>query len=200
MNMRLSAIAVFAIGCCGFAQSTEAALVEHEIDQEHSAVIFKVKNRGVSYVFGRFNGISGTVSLDRPTKPKKLEFFVELKAGSIDTNHKKRDRELSGKKFFDTSKHRKITFKSKACKRLEEEGMYEITGDLTLLGTTKELTVVFHLIGTDRKSSSQNRIGGEATFTVKRSDFGMTNMLESIDDEVTLMVNIEAVSKMLPVG
>ena len=125
--------------------------------------------------------------------------MVELKAGSIDTNSKKRDRELAGKKFFDTSKHRKILFKSKSCKPLED-GKYEIVGDLTLLGTTKELTVEFHLLGAVRESSTQNRIGGEATFTIKRSDFGMDNMLDTIDDEVMVMVNIEALSKMLPAG
>lgn len=200
MNMRLSAFVVVALGFCGAGQAVQAVLVEHEIDPEHSTVIFKVKNRGVSYVFGRFKGISGTVKLDHPSKPKTLEFDVEVKASGVFTNSKKRDRDLAGKKFFNTSMYRKITFKSKACKPLEEEGMYEITGDLMLLGKTKELTVVFHLIGTLRESGSQNRIGGEATFTVKRSDFGMTNMLDSIDDEVTLMVNVEAVSKMLPAG
>jgi len=200
MNMRRSALVVLALGCYGFGPSVQAAMVDHDIDQDHSSILFKVKNRGVSYVVGRFNGISGTVKIDRPSKPTTLEFDVEINAGSIDTNSKKRDRDLSGNKFFDTSKHRKITFKSKACKQLEEDGMYEITGDLTLLGTTKELTVVFHLIGTLRESSSQNKLGGETTFTVKRSDFGMTNMLDSIDDEVTLMVNIEASSKMLPAG
>lgn len=200
MKMRLSAFSVLVIGCCGLAGTTQAALVEHEIDQDHSAIIFKVKNRGVSYVYGRFNGISGTITIDRPSKPDTIEFVVEVNASSVDTNSKKRDRELIKSDFFDTTKQRKITFKSKACKKLEEEGMYEVTGDLMLLGKTKEMTVVFHLIGTMRESSAQNRIGGETTFTIKRSDFGMDKMLDSIDDEVTLMVNLEAVSKMLPAG
>jgi len=200
MYMRRATFVALALGIYGSSSAVQAAMVDHDIDQEHSTVIFKVKNRGISYVLGRFNGISGTVKLDFPSNPKNLEFDIELNAGSVDTNSKKRDRELSGSKFFDTSKHRKITFKSKACKQLEEQGMYEITGDLTLLGTTKELTVVFHLIGTEREASAQNRVGGETTFTIKRSDFGMTNMLDSIDDEVALMVNLEALSKMLPAG
>ena len=200
MNMRLSAFVVLALGCCGFGQSAQAALQGHDIDQENSAVVFKVKHRGISYVIGRFTGISGSVSMDRPTKPTTLEFDVEVKPTSIDTNSKKRDRELRGKKCFDTSRHRKITFKSKACKQLEEDGKYEITGDLTAMGKTQELTVVFHLIGAMRERDTRNRIGGEATFTIKRSDFGLTHMSDTFADEVTVTVNLEAVSKAVPIG
>jgi len=200
MNRRLSAIVVIATGFLGFAAAAQAAMMEHEIDADHSFIIFKVMNRDVGYVLGRFDGISGTISIDSPFTPKTLEFDLDVKAGSVDTNSKKRDRDLAGKDFLDSSRHREIKFKSKACKQLEEKGMYEITGDLTILGTTKEITVPFHLIGTARESGSLNRIGGETTFTIKRSDYGMTNMQDSVADEVTLMVNLQAVSKIVPAG
>jgi len=190
---------VCSFGFFVLAQPARATMMEHEIDPEHSTIIFKVMHQGVSYVWGRFNGISGTVKVDSFSSPKEIEFYVEVNAGSIDTNNKKRDRELAKKDFLDTSKYRKITFESKSSKRLEE-GVMEVTGDLTLLGKTQPLTVTFRILGSAKESDFKNRIGGEATFTIKRSDFGMTNMLDSIGDEVTLMVNIEAVSKVRPAG
>jgi len=197
--MRLSAVIVCSFGFFVLAQPARAIMMEHEIDPEHSAIVFKVMHQGISYVWGRFDGISGTVKVDSFSSPKEIEFYVEVNAGSIDTNNKKRDRELAKKDFLDTSKHRKITFESKSSKRVEE-GVLEVTGDLTLLGKTKPLTVTFRVLGSAKESDFKNRIGGEATFTIKRSDFGMTNMLDSIGDEVTLMVSIEAVSKVRPAG
>ncbi|MGB2986202.1 MAG: YceI family protein [Phycisphaerae bacterium] len=166
-----------------------AAAAEYKIDPDHSTVIFKVKSRDVSYVYGRFNSITGTIVVDNLRKPSKLEFNVEIKAKSLDTNNKERDRELKGADFFNTAKKPLITFKTKAVKKLEEN-MFEITGELSLLGITKELTVIFEQIGL-KKVNMTFRLGGQSTFTIKRSDFGMTHMLSEIADEVTVIANIE---------
>lgn len=199
MKSRRFAMGLLTAVCLTFGSQARAMMVEHAIDTVHSSVVFKIEHNKLTHIYGRFDDISGVISIDSPLKPKKIEINVELKATSVDTNDKKRDRKLAGKDFFDTARFKKITFKSKSCKPLEEEGHYEIVGDLTMLGKTVELTIDFHLTGIVRDKGG-SRLGGETTFTVKRSEFGMDKMLGGIGDEVMVMVSVQAAAKMVPSG
>ncbi len=181
------------------AQSVSQAGAKYEIDSENSAVLFKVKNRDVSYVHGRFKGVSGSISADSLFNPTSFTFNVVVKAGSVDTNSKKRDRHISGKEFFNTSKYRKITFKSKSCKKLEDN-QFEVVGNLTMLGKSKEITVVFHLIGSKKIGPTDWRLGGEVNFTIKRSEYGMITALDTIADEVEVTVSLEGAVTIHPAG
>jgi len=200
MNARRYWIGLLAVAGVAPASSARALMVEHAIDKTHSSIVFKVLHQNLTHIFGRMEDFSGTISIDHPRKPKEIAMDVELNASSVDTANRKRDRHLRGREFFNTTRYKKIRFKSKSCKALEQEGHYEITGDLTLLGTTKEITIVFHLTGITRGKDGSNRLGGESTFTVKRSEYGMDKMLEGIGDEVTVMVSVQAVAKQLPSG
>lgn len=193
--------ALFVATWCAFMLTgsvmSEAA-VTYEIDPAHSTVIFKVKNREVSYVYGRFNTISGTIVTDTLRKPSKIEINAEVQAKSVDTNDKKRDRDLKSADFLKVSKNPTITFKTKDAKRLDEN-RFELTGDLTLLGVTKELTVIFEMTG-KKKIELTYRLGGEVTFTIKRTDFGMDHMIPEIADEITIIVSLEGVLLIPPSG
>lgn len=199
MKSRRFAMGLLAAVCLTFVSQSRATMVKHDIDNVHSSVVFKIEHNKLTHVFGRFDDVSGTISIDRPHDPKKIEMNVELKATSVDTNDKKRDRKLIGSDFFNTARYKKITFKSKSCKPLEEKGHYEIVGDLTMLGKTVETTIDFHLTGIVRDKGG-SRLGGETTFTVKRSAFGMDKMLNALGDEVTVMVSVQAEAKMVPAG
>ena len=133
------------------------AAPKYEIDPDHSSVIFKVKNRDIVFVYGRFNTISGSIVTDTLRRPFKLEITAEVLAKSIDTNVRKRDRQLKGSEFLKVSKNPSITFKTKDSKKMDD-GRFELVGELTLLGVAKEITVIFEPTGTGyRHPSSQLR-------------------------------------------
>lgn len=188
-------LAVVAIGITG----SEASGADYKIDPVHSFLIFKVKHNDISYLHGRFNKIEGVIKTDRARDPKKFDFNVEVNARSADTGDRQRDRKLKGSEFLNTTAQTKITFQGKSGKELEEN-RYEVTGTLSLLGKKKEVTLVFDLLGAKMVEKSEYRMGGEATFTIKRSDFGMSNMIPEMGDEVTITVGIEASSEVITAG
>ena len=124
---------------------------------------------------------------------------VEVESKSLDTNDKKRDKHLKSKDFFATKKNKTIKFETKKCKKLED-GTFELMGELTLLGETLPVTVAMELVGITKGQGGGLTFGGEATFTIKRSDWGMDSMLKGIADEVTVSVSIYAIQRINPAG
>jgi polyisoprenoid-binding protein YceI len=168
-----------------------AAEETYQIDGVHSTVIYKVKHLNVGNAYGRFNTLSGTVLLD-PDQLAKSSFQVEIKADSIDTGNAKRDTHLKSPDFFAVKQFPTIAFKSKEVKPAGENA-YDVTGDLTMHGVTKPLTIKVMRTGSGNTIMGV-RTGFETTFTVKRSDFGMKTM-EGIGDDVQVTVSGEAVKK-----
>ena len=111
----------------------------YEIDPVHSQVGFSVKHMMVSKVNGNFRKFSGTADID-DKKPENSKVEVTIDASSIDTGNEKRDGHLKTADFFDTAKYPTITFKSKSVKSLGE-GKFDVTGDLTMHGVTKSVTL-----------------------------------------------------------
>jgi len=159
-----------------------AAPETYKIDPVHSSVGFKVRHLGVSWVNGSFKDFDGQVVFD-PEKPENSSVNVTVKAASIDTGSDKRDTHLRKPEFFGVDKNPTLSFKST---KVEKAGpnFYRVTGDFTLTGVTKSLTVDF--TGTDEVKGMQGetRRGGETEFVLKRSDFGMKEMIGPIGDEV----------------
>jgi polyisoprenoid-binding protein YceI len=170
-----------------------AAGESFNIDGVHSTVIYKVKHLNIGNAYGRFNQLTGTVVLD-PDQPAKSSFQVEIKSDSIDTGNGKRDTHLKSPDFFAVKQFPTITFKSKGVKK-DGENAYQVSGDLTLHGVTKPVTVKVERTGAGKDPWGGFRNGFESTFTVKRSDFGMKGMLDAISDDVQLTVSSEAVKK-----
>ena len=175
------------------AASTEPAAAPavadaYTIDAVHSFVVFKVKHLGVSYAYGRFNDLSGTFAVDNENAANAA-FDVKIKTESIDTGNEKRDAHLMSPDFFNARQFPELSFKST---KVEPAGTnnLNVTGDLTMHGVTKPVTVKMTLVGTG-SARGASLAGYETTFTVKRSDFGMDFMLEGLGDEVTVMVGLE---------
>ena len=193
---------VFSIGSLvlllliGFAGITQPmGITAYEIDTVHSMIIFRAKHNGVSYNYGRFNEFSGeiVISVDAVTE-RTVEF--EVKAASIDTGNKKRDQHLRGSDFFSAKQFPLITFKSTEVSEKERTGdILEVTGDLELHGVKKSITVDAEITGRAKGKDGESLIGFQSTFTIKRSEFGMTYGMAFVSDEIQITVSIEAVHK-----
>ena len=161
-----------------------------KIESVFSSVLFKVRHMQTANAWGRFNKIDGSLDYDA-TDPTKSVLEITIDPKSVDTNSEKRDQHLVGPDFFNAKEFDKITFKSKSIKKVSDE-RYELTGDLTMLGVTKTVTATGEFYGEGKSPKGDKIVGAEATFKVKRSDFGMTYGVPNIGDEVTLIVSVEA--------
>jgi polyisoprenoid-binding protein YceI len=177
------------------ARTLPAAEEAYQVDTVHSVVIFKIKHLGIGNAYGRFNELSGTVKLN-PEEPEKSAIQVQVKTESVDTGNPKRDQHLKSPDFFAAKEFPLISFKSKEVKKTDENS-YEATGDLTLHGVTRPVTVKIARTGVGKDPfGGGTRAGFETTFTIKRSDFGMKTMLNGgVGDDVQITVSSEAVRK-----
>jgi polyisoprenoid-binding protein YceI len=165
----------------------------YEIDPVHSTVAFKIRHLGISWVNGNFADITGTVVFD-PANPEKSSAEVKVQAASVDTRNGKRDTHLKSPDFFDAEKHGALTFKSTKVRKTGDK-TYEITGDFSLLGVTKPLTITFTDLGTATGMQGEARRGGETSFSLKRSTFGMTKNVGPIGDDVEVTLAFSGVKK-----
>lgn len=168
-----------------------AAAEKYALDGGHSMVVFRILHLGVSYNYGRFNDVSGSFTWDS-AKPEASAIEITVKAESVDTGVADRDNHLRGPDFFDAKQFATIDFKSKKVEKAGEHGL-KVTGDLSLHGVTKSITLDVTHVGSGKDPWGGQRIGFETKFTIRRSDYGMNQMLDLLGDEVTLMVGVEGV-------
>jgi polyisoprenoid-binding protein YceI len=168
------------------------AAADYEIDGMHSGVNFKIAHAGISWVYGRFDSFSGGFSLD-PKNPAAASFAMSIKADSIDTNNKKRDEHLSSPDFFNVKQFPAMEFKSTAVKPVDDG--YQVTGDFTMHGVTKPITLVLKGGRSAEFPPGTKRTGFVTQFTLKRSDFGIDKFKEMLGDEVYIDVSFEATQK-----
>jgi polyisoprenoid-binding protein YceI len=169
---------------------------EYKVDGVHSSVVFRIKHFNVGYVYGRFNDISGTVNWDADD-PSKSSLDIEVKTDSVDTNNAKRDGHLRGPDFFSAKEFPTIRFKSTEVKLLKDK-TYRVTGDLTLHGVTKPVTIELKHIGATKDPFGGYRTGFETNFSVNRIDFGMKGpkgVPNALGESVWLLVGFEATRK-----
>lgn len=162
-------------------------------DPVHSSALFKVRHFGVAYVRGVFTDISGAIVMDKK-KPGASSVQISIGTASVDTNMKPRDEDLKSDHFLDVAKYPKMSFKSRKVARVKKD-QYKVTGDFTLHGVTKTITVPVTLLGEGKDPRGNIRIGFESNFTIKRSDYGMKFMVPAVGDKVEISLVIEAVKK-----
>jgi polyisoprenoid-binding protein YceI len=182
------------LGLCVLSSSMLVAAPErYKIDTTHSSVSFKIRHLGVSWVQGVFKDYEGEVLFD-PEKPEASSVTVTVKAASVDTGNEKRDNHLRNADYFHVEKFPTLSFKSTKVEKTGEN-RYKVTGDFTLLGVTKPLVVDF--IATDEIEGmrGEKRRGGETSFTIKRSDFGMKQSIGPIGDEVHVSLSFAGVKE-----
>jgi len=194
---RAFVIVLLAAVAAGSAAAAESAW---EIDPAHSSVQFSVRHMMVSNVRGEFRKVSGTVRGDE-TDPTKAQIEATIDTTSIDTRNEKRDSHLKSADFLDTEKFPTMTFKSK---KIEKAGdhRYRVTGDLTLHGVTREVTLDVEGPSAPVKDPMGNvRVGATATAKLNRQDFGITwsKALDGggvmVGDEINVTIDVEGTKK-----
>lgn len=156
-----------------FAAPAFAAPVELESDPAHSTASFAVKHMMVNTVRGEFGKFTASLLWDK-ADPSKSSVQVKIDAASVDTHNEKRDGHLKSADFFDAAKCPEITFKST---KIEKEGgdKYKLTGDLTMHCQTHPATLTATFTPNPVKSPWGTEVyAGNATGTVKRSEWGLT--------------------------
>lgn len=173
-----------------------SAAGSYAVDPVHSSVHFMIKHAGITNFYGRFNDLAGTFTFD-PENPGSSNLEFTVKTESVDTNNNGRNEHLRSPDFFNARQFPTATFKSTAFTDLGD-GMWEVTGNLSLHGQTKPITVNFEWLGTGTFRNS-DIAAFEAHFTFKRSDFGMTTYIADdlgegggLGNTVTVMVSVEA--------
>jgi polyisoprenoid-binding protein YceI len=169
--------------------------VRYTIDPAHSTAGFKVRHLMVSNVRGEFSGVTGTVVYD-PDAPANSRVDVRIDATTIHTRDDQRDTHLKSADFLDVEKFPAITFVSK--KITGGGGEWKVTGDLTIHGVTKQVTLDVEGPAPEAKDPWGNvKTGATAVTKISRKEFGMEfNMaLETggvmVGDEITITLEVE---------
>lgn len=161
-------------------------------DDPHSQIGFTVKHLGIADISGTFNDFDVTVKSSKPDFSDAV-FELMAKAASIDTRVEARDNHLKSADFFDVQKYPTLNFKSTSIKKAGKN-KYKLTGDLTLHGVTKPVTMDLVYTGTVENPMSKKQTAGfQVTGTIRRSDFniGAGFPAPMISDEVRIKANGE---------
>jgi polyisoprenoid-binding protein YceI len=189
ITLSLASLSVFA-AAGGKVPATE----KYDIDASHSGVVFGWNHFGFSNPTARFDRIEGSVLLDK-TDLTKSSISVTLPVEGLDTRVAKLDEELKGPDFLDAARYPAITFKSTRVEKIGENGL-KITGDLTVHGITKPVTLdakvnkigIFEIPGVVKAQAA----GFDATAVIKRSDFGVTQYVPAVSDELSVRITLDA--------
>jgi polyisoprenoid-binding protein YceI len=168
---------------------TATASETYEISPENSSVLFKVRLLAISNISGSFReGVSGRVSLD-PDAPQKSIVKLAIKTGTLDTGLTTLNNQIKGAGFLDVEKFPLITFKNTSAQRVNDQ-QYNLTGDLTFHGVTKQVTFRSNLIGQSKDSKDQSRAGSDNYLVIKRSEYGIKADSGAVGDEIYLTIHI----------
>lgn len=204
MMLRLFAAAVLlAVGFIApaFAQKVEAPAGTYKLDLTHASVTWKVRHLGLSNYTARFAKFEADLVID-PAKPDAAKLTATIDPASIRTDYPNVakvdfDKELAtGEKWLNANVHKAITFVSTEVKP-SGDGRAKVTGNLTLLGVTKPVTLDVALVGSTAAHPFMKKpaLGFTASGTFKRSEFGMTNMVGIVSDDVTLQIEAEMIAQ-----
>jgi polyisoprenoid-binding protein YceI len=165
-----------------------------QIDPNHTTVGFTVRHMGISNVHGRFPKVSETAHVD-DSDPSKDSVEATIDAASVDTGVGARDNDLRSASYFDVQKYPTITFKSKNVTK-NGDGL-KITGDLTIHGVTKEVTLDVDGPSAPVKMGPGMRRGLSATTSVNRKDFGVGEKTPGamVGEEININLDVEMTQK-----
>ena len=144
----------------------------YSLDPSHSRIGFVARHAMVTKVRGAFNEFSGTAHLDGDA-PERSSAQVTIQAASIDTRNADRDGHLRSNDFLQMDEYPEITFRSTGITRTDEDA-FDVTGDLTIKGTTRSVTIPLTFEGRAVDPFGNVRVGFEGSTTINRKDFGVT--------------------------
>jgi polyisoprenoid-binding protein YceI len=192
----LAAASLAAVSTVAFAQAPmevtrDPAAVQagaYDVEPLHTRVLFSVSHMGFTTWYGEFTNVSGSLNLD-PKKPAGNALEIHIPVGTVSTTSAKLDGELKGDQWLDAAQFPEMVFKAT---KVTEAGKdtAKVTGDLTLHGVTKPVTLAVKFNGAgvnplDKKYTAGFEVSGK----IKRSDFGVKTYLPLIGDDVDLIIS-----------
>ena len=168
-----------------------------QFDPSHAHVEFSVRHLMISNVKGRFADVTGTISGDESDLASQ-KVTATIQVASIDTRQADRDTHLRSADFFDVEHYPTITFVSRKAEG-DPSGDFRLTGDLTIRGVTREITLNVTTEGRTKDPWGNDRVAFSATGKINRSDFGLTwnQVLEAggvaVGNEIKISIDAEFV-------
>ena len=198
MSRKFSAAAVAVllplIGAPALAQTslvTSPAQVQpgaYKVEPNHTRVLFSVSHMGFTTWYGDFTNASGSLQLD-PSHPADSRIEVSVPMASVSTTNATLDGELKSPDWFDAQRFPTMTFKSREV-RVTGPGRADVTGDLTLHGVTRPVTLQARFNGAGVNPLNKAYTAGfEVSGHIKRSEFGVTKYVPLIGDDVDLIIS-----------
>lgn len=154
------------------------------VDPTHSAVIFSWSHFGISNPVARLEKIAGTLNLDR-TDLTKSSIAVTLPLSGLRTGVERLDARLKTPEFLDAARYPEVTFKSTRITKMGER--LQIVGELTVHGVTKPVALEARINRIDATTA-----GFDADVTIRRSDFGVTQYVPAVTDELHVHITLDA--------
>ena len=192
--MRKVLLAGALLAACPLAAFAQAET--YKVDPIHSFPHFGIEHFGVSIIWGRFDKMSGTFTIDRAGHKGTVDLAIETASVTTGDNDKgsrprTRDDHLRQADFFNVAEFPRMTYKSTNVK-FNGDAPSEIEGQLTLLGVTKPVNIkIDRWVCKDNPVSKKPMCGGNASGSFKRTDFGMKYGVPALGDEVKLMISFE---------
>ena len=194
MKFKTLTAAALLLGAASLAFAADA----YTIDSRHSEATFRVRHL-MTKVSGKFADVAGVVNIDKANPSASMVDFT-IKTATIDTGVADRDKHLKSPDFFDVEKFPDITFKSTKIVPSGKKDVYNVTGNFTMHGVTKELTIPVEVLGWQSNKQGE-RVGFSLATTVNRKDYGINwnRVLDQgalyLGEDVDVNVSVEALKK-----
>ncbi|MEL6298016.1 MAG: YceI family protein [Pseudomonadota bacterium] len=193
-------LAIAAMSTATVSANANEAAGTYKLDRAHASLVWKIKHLGLSFYTARFDTFDATLDID-PNEPESAKLEVTVDPKSIRTGFpfadaKDFDKELiESPNFFNAGEHPEIKFASTSIERTGDTTA-KLTGDLTLLGVTKPVTLDITLNGQmSHPMKKKPALGFSGVGTIKRSEFGMTHLIGGVGDEVQLLLEAEFIKE-----
>ncbi|SFR52710.1 Polyisoprenoid-binding protein YceI [Marinobacter daqiaonensis] len=158
----------------------------------HQFITFEISHLGYSTLYGRFNEFDGQFTFDADN-PANSSVEVTIDTASVDSNHAERDKHLRSEDFLYVDEYPRATFKSTEVVVNDDGDEAEVTGDLTLRGVTREVTLDVDLVGHGEDPWGGYRMGFDAQTELRLEDFGIPMDLGPASETVKLEISVEGI-------
>lgn len=180
---RLLLVPVLSLGMLASSAMADA----YKVDPVHSHVVYRITHANAGASWGRFVDPTGT--FERAGDELKLDITVDVK--NLTTDNKQRDEHVSGPDLFNVQQFPTMTFKSKSSKKTSDG--WDVTGDLTVKGRAKEITVHFKQVGEADSPQMGHRVGIETEVTIDRMEYGLDGWPDMLGHDVRMFIAFEGV-------
>ncbi len=179
---------LLALACAAFPALAQI----YQIDPRHSHVSWAAAHFGVSTYRGKFTRSSGSLTIERAANTGSVQVVID--AASQQSGDDRLDKHLSGEDFFNVAKFPTVTFGAPSV-QLVGEAPARVPGTLTMLGVTRPVTLEISRFRCMDHPFQKTRelCGGDATVTIKRSEWGMKHLIPAVSDDIRLDIQLEAV-------